>query len=820
MDRAHLLAPGYPRAAFVDAFYHVVWLRRDALVIPDDAAYDGFRAAFLTKFGCGPERPSMPESHVRHRADALFFGDHPWSGPIPLWAARCHTIVTSRDKWAVAEAIFLSEQAMPADERAGYRINAATIEFCDPQSAALEKILYTRNATALTAGIAVLCMAYAETGEHARRLYIDMREALRTGNSRTAEVADMASGVLHVLCRSRSDHELAPALVIHMRRLEAFWARYDGLHLSPHDIRSLASLRSRRGAQLECGLTTDHALTEQASEFGDHVEISWSSDVMSPLECRMTLRLWSALLGFVDPLHALIKPVQQGRHAIVLRKKDYARLLQYSPARLHCARIISLRMPVYKMVCQNYVEANMTRDKAGAVAVVKDLVSMLASDIPESATDVPHIDLGMLHGLLALFGDTLALHTTRPYLDPQDLQVCVRELPVPVTGLDSFLADPDAPTAFQNVADTASVVKGFAWHSETIYGCMLAFLCLREPHVMSRDAVRDLCKILGQRIGSQPQHRIGMSVLSDMWSRYSAPSVTILDTGYVDIPQEMPGIVPSDARPVSYVYGLLLSGLVERKQAARILMTIRLSPEKTPFLCMPTPLQLAETRAEGVPGLRAMHREYSGVPHGPFAELYTPPSVRELGCMQYWVFFLEMLTYVQGDVLHCDNLDLCRREYGRFGSRPHAPLTESTFRGAVTPHHVVRLARRDTTHDPSRTTHAYELERGLFQNQVVPTVRFAADARSEDYSRLAPGTPFAGADPFLLECVFMIPIDHVRIESSEQACKRKRASELEDEFTRSPRWQTARGRIGNGPQMTDAQWEHEVRIVEMALSSR
>jgi hypothetical protein len=422
----------------------------------------------------------------------------------------------------------------------------------------------------------------------------------------------------------------------------------------------------------------------------------------------------------------------------------------------------------------------------------------------------------MLHGLVGLFADTLPLHLQKPLLDAGRLRVIPRETYDESRSTsfgESLVSARVGP--FQNAADNATVVKGIEWTATTIYGAMVAFLCVREPHVIAGTAVRELFDLMTRRVHNQPKFRAAMAVVSELWGRFSRPAMLIDGSPYVDIPLDMPTTSLDNAPPVAYIYGFLLSDYIDRKQAARILLDIRLSPEKSTFLSAPTPLQLAETRDEGVAGLRSLAREYSSSPPtGAFARLYTRPGVAELGCLQYFLFLLEMRSYVQGDALHCDNLSQCAREYAHRGSRPHAPLQRDTFRGAVTTAHILRYARRDDTHDPARTTLAYELEPGVFQNNVVPTVRLREAFRGEDYSRLGPDSPFVGADPFLIEAAFMFPVDTVQVESAEGAAKRKLETTVDAAAARDPNM-FKRMRAG-----TPVDWDREVRFVNMALSSR
>lgn len=696
---------------------------------------------------------------------------------------------------------------MPPSEMEGAPATGVNQIEYDVSSGGSVAHVLTRNVAALSCGLAILCKVLRPVHAEARQLYIDLREAMRKKGERTQATEEVYAGVMRMLLPDNDDHEITPTLATHIQRLRTFIVRRGGMCISPCDVSGLSCLRPGRSNSLYCALTRGHTLVETASSYGAYVELSWDTASMSLLECRLTTRLWSRVLGFVDANHMLIKAGAGGRIAVVLRREDYVRLLRYAPSRLHCARVISLKMPTYKMMCQNYVQANMSRDVAGAVSFAKDFVSLLSTSVPEAITSSPHSDIGMLHALLALFGDALAANTMRPLLDPNELRVCHKNdlVEQPLFGQGMHTPNDEM---FYNVTDNATLVRGFVWSSENIYMSLVAFMCIREPHVIAVSSVNTLLDCLRRNLSEQPRYKAAMTVISELWGRASLPTVNIEGKPYVDVPTEMRNILPDAAPPIVYVYGFLLSDLVERKIAAKVLLTIRLSPEKTPFLSMPTPLRLAETRMEGVQGLKAMDREYSQrVPGGPFSELYDMPRVGELGCMQYFIFFLEMLTYVQGETLHCDNLAQCRREFGRYGNEPHAPLENHTFRGAVTPDHVLRNARRDMTHDPSRTMYAYELESGVFQHEVVPTVKFAAAHADQDVSRHEFGSPYVGSDSFLHECVFMIPVDRVVVPRSSSDVKRK-SDACSSDPSKRPRTPSVYS------------WDEEVNFVMKSLGTR
>lgn len=856
MDRRALLAADYPSAGFVDAFYHVVWARRGALSIPPERRFAPFRDAarsiltrsllpdtcraitpdqlglrplplcpecsdasawlFDASEPCARMCPPRAMTLIRH----LFFSPGQWEGELPPCAVRCHLIVTSKDPWEKAEAIIMHPpRAFPHYPHASHAVNCVELVL-DRETTRFARLGYTENMTAITAALVILCKAVAPA-ESARQMYIDLREALRTGTVRTPEIESLRALVLKTLFGTdATDYEVGGDLRKFMADMRDFLDRHAALSISAHDLPSLSELRPRRSSKLVCKLTRDHERVEHVSQFGSYVELFWPDAQMSALECRLSIRLWTKILGFVDPMHVLIKTLPCGKNAVVLRRADYVRLLQYAPSRLHCARVISLSMPVYKMLCQNYVEANMTHDAAGAVAFAKDLMSLLTVSVPETITDAAHANLGMLHPLLNLYGDSLHLHLQKPLLEPNCMRITANETSLrPEDVFGATLPESARITPFHNAADNATMVDGFLCDSENMYGCLVGFLCIKEPHVIRAESVRVLFEIMTRNVRDQPTFRVAMSVVAELWSRFSRPNVTINGKNYIDIPLEMPGNSVHGVPPVTYIYGFLLSKFIDVRQAGQLLTTIRLCPEKTPFLSRPTPLRLAETRDEGIPGLRSLAREYSSTPpSGPFAQLYSLPAVAELGCLHYALFYMEMLTYVQCKALHTDNIDRLIKDYARCGNRPRPPLRPTTYRGSVAPAHVVRYARRDFAHDPARTRHAYELEPGVFQHEVVPTVRFCESVRNEDFSRMGMDTPFVGGDPLLVEAVFMIPIDRIVIESREAKAKRKLDEQLTDTLARDPDI-IKRMRRGLGPPSPRA-WADEVRIVDMALSSR
>ncbi len=776
----------------MDAFYHVVWLR-GVFAVPDGAAYGGFRAAVQAVLGdaaahgascnrahessfCDVCLAGAPvevcgvavcggrcEKRARMLIECLFF-DATWAGALAPCAVRCHRMVASSDRWDVMESTLLSETWSDEDgaEVGENEVDWLALTVEDEVLDATAAVL-TRNATALTAALAVLCRVVTYDYVTARQLYIDVREALHSIEFRSDQARSVYNAVVAALFPQTSEHETAPELVPHMARFTDFIRRSAGMATTTVRLGCTAALARSRASPVECALTADHTLQVHRSQFGNHVEVQWPAGAISWLECRMTLHVWTNVLKLVDRMHTLIKPRPDGV-GIVLRESDFVRLLRYAPAHLHCARAISLRMPVYKMLCQNYVQLNMDRDEAAAVLFAADYMSLVADGVPARILRTPHADLGLLHAVLSVFGDTLALHAMLPYMDMQGLRMSSRTKTAPT------LAAPRCEI-FLDTSHIASVVDGFAWSSTTIYGLLLGFFCINEPHVIASSAVRDLHQVMTANILEQRNHVAAMQVIAELCGRLSVPTEVIDGAEFVDVPLQMGGSFPADTAPVACLYGLLTSRLFDRKQAAKILLAIRLAPGKTVVFPKPAPLRPAAMRAEGIAGLRALHREYAArVPDAPYARLYDAPRVAELGCMQYFTFVLEMLTYTQSTTPDYDNLEQCQREFGRFGAHPHTPLIMESYRGTMTPQHVLRYTRRDAAHNPAQSTHAYELESGVFQHQVVPTVRHRAAQCGQDVTRTA---RFHGSDPFMRECLFTIPVSTVRAKMPRWQAKRK-----------------------------------------------
>lgn len=801
MDRAVLQTGGYPRAKFVDAFLNVVWLR-GAFAIPPDAAYEKFRVAVRHVLGasdiysscghpsgahaCGACSAATPlriwEANVvgaqcHRRASMLieriFFGEEPeecrWTGPLVPCAVRCHRIVMGSSRWEIMENIMLIDTWHTQSDG---DVDENEVDWLDveidgaPLTGAAD--VMTRNATAFTAGIVILCSTVTHDHAAARQLYIDVREALRTMTFRSEQARAVYNAIVAALFPMTREHDTSPDLVPHMKHFSEFIVKRANMVTAPVRVSSCASLQRRRGPVPECALTRTHTLHRQDTQCGAYVEIQWSEGALSWLECRMTLHLWTHILKVVDPMHALIKPRHDGGTAIVLREADFVRLLRYAPAHLHCARIISLRMPVYKMLCQNYVQLNADLDAAAAALFVADFMSLISDHVPANTLQSVHTDIGLLHALLSVFGDTLALHATQPYLDPENLQVshCAPIAPA------SFAARRGNSEGVFGTGGLASVVNGFKWSSTTIYGFLMGFLCIKEPHIISTESVCALRRTMAANLVEQRHHVAVIHVIGVLETRMCMPSENIDGVDYVDIPVEIGAPFPQSVAPVVLLYGLLTSTMFDRKLAAKILLSIRLSPTKSCIAAAPMPMHPAAQRPEGIAGLRNMHREYAAhTPEGLYTQLYAPTRVAELGCMQYFTFFLEMLTYAQTKTLCHDNLEQCQREFGRFGTRPHAPLTNESYRGMVTPQHILRYARRDeATHQPAVTSAAYELEAGVFQHQVVPTMQFARANHHVDMTRAA---AFHSNDAFMRECLFMIPVGVVRANMPRWNAKRK-----------------------------------------------
>lgn len=787
MDRDLLRASNYPFAQFVDAFVHVVWLR-DAIdpSVASDYTPD-FHAAITTAFrsitcthDCAVCRddPKRCPRVAAHIFKEIFANPASWckeGALLPQSAARAHIIATAPPLEALEHCAFSEPHVAAwcgAHARDPTEIGPQDLEWIDydEDSTAVENVPpRARNAIGISIAVAMLCMHIHP--ENPRNFYIQLREAFHGGVAGVGRVADVARAIAEVLLGCRYTTSPAHTPPPWINAFATWCERYCSFVLCAARATSIAAIRASQ--DIECAVTRDHTIVRIDTQSGAYVEVRWPATVMTILECRMTAHLWSRLLGIATPTDMLVKRADATHVAIVIPERDLVRIMRYAPTHLHCARAVSLGMPVYKTICQNYIQANIDRDAAGARMFIADFLSVLTRDVPASATNT-HFEhsLGYLHTILAQFADTLSLHAMRPLLDVSDL-----DLTPPPPGRLGRTHPYLAPQASES-----SRVAGFAWSSTTLHGAILAFLCIRDPHIIAIDSVHVMYRMFCENIAAQTACPGAMHVVSEMSQRPSrCPTLIIRGTTYVEIPIEMRGALKEAAPPVAYLYAIIASPLFDRAIAAQLFLSIRLCHGKASVGGTSAPFRLAKMRDNGLAEMNALDREYTTVlPSGPYAELYTPARIRDIGCMQYMTFFLEMLTYTQCDYLNHTNLTVARREFGKYGTAPQPPLSRDTYRGMVTPHHIVRHARRDKR-DVQTNRHAYEIFTGVFQHEVLPVLRFRPKATACDISRA--GGPLHGCDPLIRECVLEIPIARVRMLDTNPRrahastnCKRKRGA--------------------------------------------
>lgn len=633
-------------------------------------------------------------------------------------------------------------------------------------------IIY-RNSAALTIAVALLCKLLAPN--EPEKMYIDLRAALRTRSFITSEIED----IYQTICGAVTNRDYnSAAKITPPAWLNQFcnWLHaYRPFMSVQNRVRGIESFRG--SSTMQCMLTRDHEMRIEETRTGVFVELRWPREALSPVEARMTMHVWVRYLGLVFADDIAVKIIGDTHTSIVIREQDLLRIMRYAPCHLHCARVIELRMPVYKMLCQNYMQVNNDGDVGGARLFIRDFLSLFVSNsiplgiIGEKFTSM----LGCFHGILARFIDTLSLHATKPFLDEQVLKVA------PTRKDDKQMMKNALPPSYRQCVITPEErlehVEGFHYGSNTIHTAMLAFFYVGEPHLISVDAVRMLHKIFCQNMSFQARSPSCVHVVNALHQSISAPKQQqIRGITYVRIPSEMYGLVQDDVPPVAYLYMLLVSDLLDSNFAAQMFLNIRLCPRTSKVLSASQSFKPADQRLCGVEGLKKMHREYNtDLPTGMYSSLYTLTNAPGIGCMHYLAFFMEMQTYTQWQNLDCGDLRACQRAFGAHGAAPSSSLEKRTYRGMLVPAHIVRYARRDGR-DLQTNNHAYELEANIFQHQVVPVVRFREKERDKDISRgNTENSPLFGADPFVRACLFTMPIDSISVEPLRTFQKRKLA---------------------------------------------
>lgn len=813
MDRRVILEKDYPRGQFISAFFSVIWLRGAFFIPPDHPLIPIAKLAFASPpppcrrapdgsacHACeSPMRRRvafadnvMPDCvHVVSQMVAFLFFGSAWGGELPQCAVRCHRIVVSKSPVEQMEHCCISEEHMArwcVDSKAltsrpmtpGDADWLHVIENGEVLPYKKTVISQCRNSAALTIATALLCVKLEPSAPHV--LYIKLRDALRSGNPQSAEIDVFYQTICgFVLARNYNTASRSP-VPVWADQFSAWLQKYHAFMSIDTRISSIMSFRGK--FPMECVLGRDHEMHRIECPSGVYVELRWSRSAMSMIEARTTVHVWVRYLGLVSADDVLVKCVGDTHTVIVLREHDLVRLMRYAPSHLHCSRVIELRMPVYKMLCQNYMQINADGDVGGARLFVRDFLSLVASQVvtQSSVGEKFTSTLGCFHGILGRFVDTLSHHARKPFLDEHVVKV------LPETPSNAQRPDLAAPYRGFLVTPPAkmTVVDGFYNGSGTLQSAIVAFFCLSEPHIITVEAVKLLYRLFCQNPRFQSRSSRCMHVVDALYQKLQSPHNHIQTTAYIEIPSEMYGLVEENVPPVAYLYALLVTDIIPPNFAVQLFLSIRLCPRMNRVFPRPSSFKPADTRTCGVEGLMKLHRVYqTALPTGEYSRLYTAVKAPDIGYMHYLTFFMEMQTYVQWVTLGGGDLQKCKQEFGSYGVDPHSALKPGMYRGMLSPAHIVRYARRDGR-DIHTNVHAYEIDANEFQHQVVPVVRFRDSARIKDISRVCADTgspseqsPLVGCDPFLWACLFTMPIDYITVESLRTFQKRKLA-ELSD----------------------------------------
>jgi len=792
MERGELLHTSYDRPRFLAAFYHVVWLRRVFDLSANSSLVSVFKQVVAgpppsCDHGCytcdtapmfHTDHGAVPDckARVMKWAEYIIFRGK-WTGAMPPCIYRCHLITTMPAAHmkiqhavlfddSIRRAPFVSDATLVADDLDCVQL----LEDGTPVKAQVGA--HATNSTTLTVATFMLCQLLQP--DDTVSLYMAVRAALMIPGT-TVEPVQTIRDVIVSAVFKRAYVTPSTGKPVWLEIFLSWLRKYAGITCMPYRLQNVVTLNS--SSVLQCvvdNAVAVHSISDAQcdgrDETADATEYATVSLVGKTIvDCRYTVHMWARLMKLVYPQSCTCY-MWHGTPVIRLRRADLARVMRYGAVHLHCMDVIQLRTPVYKIMCQNYAQIHMDGDGAAANLFMRDMLTLLQSKshgdiVPPHRPSHNYAGLGILHGIFPRMQGAHLLLTMRPYIDEKSL--CIKEKQTRHIPQGAFIKR-DA-THWSHGDGVPLNIAGIKWDARTIHASLIAFMVQHVPHVISVSAVGALHSALRSSDQTSSCHRV-VGLLDYLYgvSRDVKRIVRIDGKEYVPIPNRIPNVIPGDCHVVSYVYSLLSSTIISHDLALECFLEIRLASHARgrnagDFFAP------ADMRRGGMSALRDMMRVYNkGPAPDTMHPLYTKPACSFLEYMESALFCLEMQTYLQAQTV-CTNVIGAQRD--RFCMKPvarPAPLTPQTYRGEMAALNIVRY-RRDDARDVGTNESAYEIGEGVYQTTALPLVVLACQTPWS-----SPDNPLYGADPSLIECLFLAPLDHVEIETTKTYFKRKR----------------------------------------------
>jgi hypothetical protein len=696
------------------------------------------------------------------------------NGEMPLCVQRCHVITVSvNDHVKIENAVIDTNRlrhALLVEDCKLRRTSIDRIELTENgYPVDMRKRDFTVNSTALTIATYMLCHLLSPGNHH--KLYMDVRFALITPGTAVEPTRTIRDFI--VSCLTGIDY--VGAIVPWKDTFFMWLKKYRNVVAMPHDLYNVECLSL--GSDLICSLENNFSLypvPDNEPPGASPADSKYMDIVMknkSIVACRYTVHLWTRILNLVHPQFVRCF-MFQGKPVIRLLREDVMRLMRHAIVHLHCAGIVQLRMPVYKILCQNFVQSNIDGDDAGLSLCVRNLLCMLqgrtmARIMPVHSPYVNYAGIGILPAIISRMRGNVWMSARRSYIDDNGLRFRFngsgrKEQP-------GFIHRPGDGIPLDSFGTLH--IDGFEPACPSIHLSLIAFLLPWKEHIISADAVCVLYESL------QRSHTMGvcyktMGVLSALYSLTTSKReqdyIVINNVKYVEIPKKLPNIVPENYHTVSYIYALLASDEISDDVATDCFRHIIINPNDIPLAGTEGVILHPVTRKYGPFSLRCMQKVYSReLPPHQMNSLYTLSDYDCMEHMEALVFILEMQSYVQSSVTTQSTLEKLQRTFMHKAGIGEA-LTSSTYRGEIQPANIVRY-HRDDKRELKTNTLAYELERGMTQANTLPVVVHTYKAPHDN-----PASIFHGCDPILQECVFLYPLNLVEIETKASSYKRRR----------------------------------------------
>lgn len=666
------------------------------------------------------------------------------------------------------------------------------------------------NKYTISMALFVVCRHFDCDNDH-RKLYMDVRKELEKERaiSETTRIANDIRKVVMYVLKNFGDitKNYDWPLDLNVEWGSAFWWELLEFNSSPIRIYKNSPLSIKDiSRKIDLKVVSIPYLFTPKKDMNKN-ELKWPTSLFSIKEALMTVEFWVSTLGLVPRDSVRIDFDYPNEQSVIFQidDGDLLRLWRYSSCLLHFTNFYHFPVPMYPILCRNYLQSIEDGDYLGMKSVMTCIQSLVGDDVSLKRFQNSEIEriakpeivryYGLLHGILARFGNGIYWESIiYPYRNLDECTIQVKRVQNSTPDMmcvesDSFEKpkgnQEDMEDSLANGYTSSGVIYGFKVSSDNFYTAMTAFISITEDHMIRVEAISELYTLFKTFPKLTIDYPLQMKIILYLQNYCMLGDSYLLkyDWGtYVRIPAQIdePELQSSKIPIVCYLYSLILLQEITDIRAFRLFTSIRIVVDSRHHTSLRS--YMPKMRKGGISNLvkleKAPYLHYQAASEfdnnnssfysGEFTSLGMRPNGFEL--MAKVLFSLEMLSYLPSEKVPFQDAEAqVRQAQCIFTKTPPRPLESNSYRGVMSPWHFTRYRSECNFEKIALQKTPFYIGNNQTQDMFIPMLVYRKEKRMYDESRYSQETSlFFGSSPEVRDIVYSHPISVISETISEE----------------------------------------------------